>query len=194
MKAGFGPKFEMHFHVRQSRGREPICQKQSSDYAPRSRFGAFLRHAICSAAWSMSGGTFDKRTRVDPLRPHPPGTGEKMLGSSSTIPACSSGVSNSTPKPVFWSASVAKILLPTRKSAFPKCEPSTASGILKAIRRKSAAVIAFRVERTLLSAALGVDSTIARIKLSFEKSRSTAADRVPPTLQKTSPLTSALSV
>ena len=29
MKTGFGPGFEMHFHVRQSKGSQRLCQKQS---------------------------------------------------------------------------------------------------------------------------------------------------------------------
>jgi hypothetical protein len=41
--------------------------------------------------------TFARRTRVEPLRPQPPGTGENTFGSSSIMPACCSGFSNSTP-------------------------------------------------------------------------------------------------
>jgi hypothetical protein len=121
--------------------------------ALRRRVGAFRCHAVRNAASRMSGGTFAKSTRVEPLRPHPPGTGENILGSSSTMPACCCGVSNSTPQPSFSRASVAKIFPPTRKSALPKCEPSVASGRLSAIRRKSAAVKSPPVW-TLLSAGL----------------------------------------
>lgn len=111
-------------------------------YGEPRRFGAFLRQAVRIAASSMSGATLARSTRVDPDLPHPPGTGEKMPGSSSTIPACSSGVNSRTQYPSDSSARVAKIRPPTRKSALPKCEPSTASGKVSAMRRKSAAVSA----------------------------------------------------
>ena len=45
----------------------------------------------------MSRGTFFKQILVAPIRPQPLGTGEKISGSSSTIPDCCSGVSSSTP-------------------------------------------------------------------------------------------------
>src|ERR1700683_5806117 len=61
------------------------------------RLGGFLSQAVRNAASRMSGATFARLTRVGPLRPPPPGTGEKMSGSSSTIPACCSGVSTRTP-------------------------------------------------------------------------------------------------
>ena len=103
----------------------------------RSRFGALRRHAVRNAASRMSGGTLARSTRVAPIRPHPPGTGENIFGSSSTIPACCSGRKHQHAVAFRFSESVAKIFPPTRKSAFPKCEPSTASGKLRAIRRKA---------------------------------------------------------
>src|ERR1039458_8945202 len=131
-------------------GCQPAPQAQAGAFGhfalvPFSRglasFAILRRQAACKAASRMSGVTLARRTRVEPLRPHPPGTGEKISGSSSTMPACCSGVSKRTPTPSRSRPSVAKIFPPTRKSAFPKCEPSTVSGRLSEIRRKSAAVI-----------------------------------------------------
>src|SRR5262249_37925649 len=76
-----------------------------------------------------------------PILPQPPGIGRNISGSSSTNAACCSGVSIRLPYPCFTEASVAKILPPTRKSAAPMCEPSSAPSRLSAIRRKSAAFI-----------------------------------------------------
>jgi hypothetical protein len=107
----------------------------------KSRLGALLRHAVRNAPSSISGVTFASRTLVAPCRPHPPGTGENSSGASSTIPACCSGVRSSVPNPSFSRASVAKIFPATLKSGLLKCDPSTASGMLRAIRRKPAPVI-----------------------------------------------------
>src|SRR5216683_294826 len=68
--------------------------------------------------------------------------GRKTSGSSSTNCACRSGVSIKLPKPLSSEASVAKILPPTRKSAAPMCEPSSAPSRLSAILRKSVPFIA----------------------------------------------------
>ena len=65
-------------------------------YGFNKRFGAFLRQAVRSNgfedAWrDLPGG------RVGAYRPNRQGRAEKICGSSSTIPACCSGVSSRTP-------------------------------------------------------------------------------------------------
>jgi len=66
-------------------------------FGGKRRLGALLCHAVRKAATRMSRGTFFKQILVAPIRPQPLGTGEKISGSSSTIPDCCSGVSSSTP-------------------------------------------------------------------------------------------------
>ena len=54
--------------------------RYNSGAARRRRFGALRSQAVRNAASSMSGGTLARSTRVAPMRPHPPGTGEKIFG------------------------------------------------------------------------------------------------------------------
>ena len=97
--------------------------------------------AVCSAPASMSSFAAAKRMWVAPFLPHPPATGKNKVGCSSTNMACCSGDSIRLPYPWFTEASVAKILPPTRKSAAPMCEPSSAPSRSSANRRKSFAVM-----------------------------------------------------
>jgi len=83
---------------------------------------------------------FRQRMWVAPILPHPPGMGRKTSGNSWTNSAAVPAQASSC-RSLFSDASVAKILPPTRKSAAPMCEPSSAPSRLKASRRKSDALI-----------------------------------------------------
>src|SRR5215471_14299107 len=76
-----------------------FARGEARDHGLSSFLGALLRHAVLSAPSRISRVTFFRWTRVEPCRPHPPGTGEKIAGASVTIPACCSGVNISTPNP-----------------------------------------------------------------------------------------------
>lgn len=103
-------------------------------------FSVLSRHAASKAPCSSASFAAASRIWVAPPRPQPPGTGKKTSGSPSTKSRCCSGVSIRFPNPCFSAASVAKILPPTRKSAAPKCELSSAPEKLNAMRLKSAAL------------------------------------------------------
>jgi hypothetical protein len=104
-------------------------------------FSTRSAQAVRSAPSSRSSFAAASLMWVAPIRPQPPAIGRNTSGSSATKSDCCSGVSKRLPYPWDWAASVAKIRPPTRKSGFPMCEASVAPSRLKAMRRKSAAVI-----------------------------------------------------
>jgi hypothetical protein len=106
-----------------------------------SRLGAVLRHATPRASRILSIFAVGKWTFVFPRRPHAPLTGRNTAGLARTKLLCSSGVSLIVP-------TLHQDNRASRRSCRPRENPdgscgadSTASGKLRAISRKSLAVI-----------------------------------------------------
>lgn len=99
----------------------PFCARPCATRLP----GCLAALSPSGLAWPLAAPIHREPAKRSSARPRPSRPAAPASAAARRNPSCSR-------------ARVAKILPPTRKSAFPKCEPSTASGRPRAMRRKSA--------------------------------------------------------
>jgi len=104
--------------------------------------GAALFQAASSAGRRTATVAARSFTFVAPLSPQPPLTGVNTVGCARTNDRCWAGVNFTIAQATSGYARVENIFFLTRKSGWPRCENSQASGRLSASFRKVVGVIA----------------------------------------------------